>query len=137
MAAGELAHAAPPMASAAMSARLLPRRTRLPRPAARVPRVRFDLRGDDRLDAPTNVEVTRHLHPSRFARRGKIIEDAVHGAFVKNSIVSEAPQIELEALELQAEPIRDVVDENRSEIRCPSLELTQLARVALDASYRT
>src|SRR5438105_12608199 len=94
----------------------------------------LDARRDDGLDTTPNIEVTRHLHPSRCARRGKIVEDSVHGALVEDAIVPEAPEIKLETFELETQPVRHVVDENRSEIRRSPRELTQLGGVALDAA---
>src|SRR5689334_13942298 len=143
VAAGDVAHPTPHSPHPAIRARLLPRVTRL-RPAPRIPlparrstHVRLDLRRDDGFDSAPNVEVTRYLHPPWFARRGKIVQDAVDGALVEDPVVPEAPQIELETLELQAETVRHVVDQDRPKVRCTAFELPQLGRVALDAADRT
>ncbi len=67
----------------------------------------------------------------------KIVEDAVHGSFVENPIVPEAPQIELQALELETELRRHVGDADDSKVRRTALQESKLFRVTLDSAKRT
>src|SRR5690242_21894471 len=121
----------------AVSARLTILRGTLlfaPRPAPFVPHRRFDRGGDDRLDPAANVEITRHLHPPWSACGGEVVEDPVHRALVEDPVVAIAPEIELEALELEAEPVGHVVDEERPEIGSSARKLPDLLGIALDTT---
>src|ERR1051326_1330901 len=132
--AGELAQPVRHSTSAAARALLLPRMPHAAPRAPFTPDVRLDRGRDDRLDASPNVEVTRHLHPSWFAGRREIVEDAIHCPFIEDPVVAKAPEIELETLELEAEPVGHVVDEYRPEIRRPARQLSQLLGIAFDAA---
>src|SRR5687768_12596232 len=94
-------------------------------------------RRHDRLDAPAHVEVTDHFHRAWLTRLHQIVEDPVDGSLIENAVVPEAPQIQLQALELETHFCRDVRDEDRPEIRCAPLELLELLCVGLDAANRT
>src|SRR6478672_3733484 len=78
--------------------------------------LRPDSSADDRLDSAANVEVADHLHPSGLAGLRQIVEDAIHSALVEDSVVAKAPEIELEALELQAHVAGYICDVDGSEI---------------------
>lgn len=58
--------------------------------------------GDDGFDPATDVEVAYDAHPSGVHVGDEVIEDLVDGTFVKNAVVSEAPEVEFEALEFHA-----------------------------------
>lgn len=83
-------------------------------------------RRDHRFDAAASVEVTHHLHPLWRAATDQIIEYSVYRAFVENSVVPEAPQIELKTFELDAFGGWHVRDANRAEVRCAALQQLQL-----------
>src|SRR5579863_6159987 len=89
-------------------------------------------RGNHRLDATADVEVTHDLDPGRMHPVREIVEDAVHRALVEDPVVPIAPEIELETLELETQVRGAIRDQDRSEIRRPALEQIELARVALD-----
>lgn len=74
------------------------------------------------LNAATDVEVTDDSHPSRGRARDQVVENSVDCPLVEDSIVPVAPQIELEALELDALRRRNVSDTNSSEVRGASFE---------------
>src|SRR5678809_823716 len=84
---------------------------------------------DDRLDSTANIEVANDLHPSRLSARTEVIENAVHSAFIENAVVAKTPEIELEALELDAYVGWNVGDDDRAEIRCATLQQRELLRV--------
>src|SRR5204863_9124201 len=91
---------------------------------------------DDRLDAAANVEVTDHLHPPRFRDARDVVENAVHGALVEDAVVAKAPEIELEALELDAAVSGHVRDVDDSEVRSAAAQLCELTCVSLDSTQR-
>src|SRR6185503_18335486 len=93
--------------------------------------------GDRALDPATHVEVTDNFHPARLARFGQIVEDAIHGALVENAVVAKAPEIQLEALELETLLRGRVRDEDGSEIRRATLQQLELGRIAFDSTHRT
>src|SRR5687767_3433246 len=73
---------------------------------------------NDGLDSPPDVEVADDLHGPRLSRLGKIVENAVHGALVEDAVVAEAPEVELQALELDADLTWHVGDVDRPKVRC-------------------
>ena len=91
---------------------------------------------DHRFDAAASVEVTHHSHPLWRAAADQIIEYPVYRPFVEDSVVAEAPQIQLETFELDAFGSWYVRDTNRSEVRRTTLQQLQLGRVCLDATER-
>src|SRR5437868_1156102 len=132
--AGDVAH--PPIAASNATPQTLA--TLLPRaPLPFAPWLGLTMRlgrcRDDRLDAAANVEVTRHLHPAWPARCRQVVEDAVYCPLVEDPIVAVTPEIELETFELETQSIWYIVDEDRSEVRCAPLELSQLPGVAFNA----
>src|SRR3954469_12323636 len=96
-----------------------------------------DSRADDGLDAATDVEVADDFHPARVARPGQVIEDAIDGALVEDAVVAKAPEIQLEALELEADFTWDVGDVDGSEVGRAAPQGAQLISIALDAAKRT
>src|SRR5688572_12095818 len=103
--------------------------TRYPLPATRYPRP--DSCPNHRLDPTTDVEVADDLHPPWLRASTQVIQNAVHRTFVEDSVVPKAPQIELETLELDANVARHIRDDDRPEIRSPTLEQRQLTRIGL------
>ena len=87
---------------------------------------------DDALDAAADVEVADDLHEARRAGRRQVVQDAVHCTFVEDAVVAVAPQIELEALQLQAEGGRHVGNADRAEIGGAALEQRELRGIGLD-----
>ena len=64
---------------------------------------RADARPNDGLDAAANVEVPNDLHPARLRDLRDVVENAVDCALVEDSVIAKAPEVELEALQLDAE----------------------------------
>lgn len=93
-------------------------------------------RRNHRFDAAASVEVTHHSHPLWRATADQVVEYSVYCAFVEDSVVAEAPQIEFETFELDAFCRGHVRDPNRSEIRRATLQQLQLGRVRLYAAER-
>ena len=94
-------------------------------------------RPNERLDSAAHVKVAHDFDPWRRQLGVQVIEDAVHGALVKDPVIAIAPQIELETLELDAEPVRDVCDHDRAEVGRAPFEQGELGRIALDPAKRT
>src|SRR6185503_10447276 len=82
--------------------------------------------GDYGLDAAAQVEVSHHAHPLGRRARYQIIEDSVDRPLIKNSVVPEAPKIELETFQLDALRSRNVGDADGPEIRSAALEQREL-----------
>src|SRR6476661_8677445 len=99
--------------------------------------LRFPLRRDHALDPATQVEVAHHDHRPRRARRNEIVENAVHRTLVEDPVVAKAPEIELEALELEARGRGIVRDANGGKIRRTTFEQRELLRITLDPAKRT
>src|SRR5205814_8196405 len=62
-------------------------------------------------------EVAHHLTPARLQRAHQVVEDTVGDRLVECSFVAEAPQVELERLQLDAELVGHVGDADGGEIR--------------------
>src|SRR5688572_22152077 len=88
-------------------------------------------RCDNGFDSTAHVKVTDHFHPFRFARRREIVENAVYGALVEDSVVPIAPEIQLQALELETHFRGNVGDVNRSEVGRTASQLLELFRICL------
>ena len=67
--------------------------------------------------AAADGEVADHRHRSRLENGHQIIQDRIRDGFVKNSLVSEREEIQLQAFHLNAQSIRDILDRDRREIR--------------------
>src|SRR5687767_5588044 len=74
-------------------------------------------RCNHRFDAATNVEVANDLHRSWLGRGSQVVEYPIDRTLVEDAVVAVAPQVELEALELEAGLGRNVRDVDRSEVR--------------------
>src|SRR6185436_12424978 len=74
-------------------------------------------RRDHRLDAPAHVEVARDTHPSGRRTRREVVEDPIDHALVKNPLIAEAPEIQLQALQFDAHSVWHIRDRDRREIR--------------------
>src|SRR5687768_4307600 len=88
-------------------------------------------RCDNRLDPAPEIEIPDDPHPSRRCSSSKVVEYPVDDPLIEDPVVSEAPQIELETLELDAELSRNVGDSNDPEIRRPTFQLRELLRIRL------
>src|SRR6476661_6270845 len=95
------------------------------------------LRCDHALDPAAQVEVAHHDHRPRRARRNEIVENAVHRTLVEDPVVAKAPEIELEALELEARGRGIVRDANGGKIRRTTFEQREHLRITLDPAKRT
>ncbi len=74
--------------------------------------------GDNRgPDAAADIEAAAQAHEARAAGGYEVVEDAIGHVLVEMTLVAERPDIELECLELEAEPIGDVLEFQRREIR--------------------
>src|SRR5450830_381694 len=93
-----------------------------------------DASGDHRLDHTTNIEVTQNFHPDGLHDGGQVVENAIHGALVEDAVVAKAPEVELEALQFDADSTGDVGDVHRRKVRSTTLELRQLGGVRFDAA---
>ena len=58
-------------------------------------------------DAAAGAEGGDDLHVARLRDRGQVVEDRVGDVLVEDAFVAEALQVELEALELDAELVRE------------------------------
>src|SRR5688572_12911041 len=92
---------------------------------------------DDRLDPAPDVEIPDHLHPGRIRARHQVLDDPVDRSLVEDSVVPEGPEIELEALELNADSGRDVGDPDDPEVGGTTLELLQLGSIGLNSAEGT
>src|SRR5262245_17851535 len=76
-------------------------------------------RGDHRVDAAADPEITHHGHAARPDRGHQVVEDAVGDVLVEVSLVAERPEVELQRLQLDAQARRDVLDADGREVRLP------------------
>jgi hypothetical protein len=74
------------------------------------------LGGNDRFDIPANVEIPDDLHLPRVQERDKIVHNPVRDVLVKDFLVTEAVNIELQRLQLHTPLVRNILDMNRREI---------------------
>jgi hypothetical protein len=75
------------------------------------------LGNDRRIDAAADVEIGRDTHESGRQECAQIAEDLVRNRLMKRSYVPERPDIAFQRFELDAEGARDVLDQQRREIR--------------------
>jgi len=71
---------------------------------------------DDGVDAPAHQEVALDAHVARFGRADELVEDLVGHRLVEVALVSEAPQVELEGLELHAQLGGHVLDQHGGKV---------------------
>ena len=74
---------------------------------------------DRRRDAAAHPEFAVHRELARRDRLHEVIANLIRHRFVKRAFVAVAPQVELQALELDAQLVRHVVDGDRGKIRLP------------------
>ena len=72
-------------------------------------------------DAATNEEFCGQAHEARLGRLDQVVEDAVGDVLVEMAFLAEAPDVELEAFQLDAGLVGDVVEVEGGEIRLPGL----------------
>src|SRR3954462_13392674 len=71
------------------------------------------------MDPAADVEVAGDLTPARGEGCHEIVEDPGRDRLVERSLVPVAPEVELEALQLHAGPVRHIDDADGGEIRLP------------------
>src|SRR4051812_103333 len=71
------------------------------------------LGGDGGEYSPAHVEARGEPHEARTRRLNQVVEDLVRHRFVEPALVAERPDVELEALQLDALPVGDVVKVQR------------------------
>src|SRR5215218_1241293 len=96
-----------------------------------------DARRDHALDPAPDVEVAHHFHPDGLGRLAEVVEDPVYRALIEDAVVSEAPEIELQALQLDTDVAWDVCDVHRREVWRSTRELPELCRIGLDPAQWT
>ena len=93
---------------------------------------------DGREDPAAHVEARGQAHEARRGRRRKIVEDAVGHRFVEGALVAVRPDVELQALQLDAATVRNVVEQQRGEVRLARLrtETGELRDLHVNAGSR-
>jgi hypothetical protein len=76
-------------------------------------------RYDGSGDTAANVERPFDRHSSRREQADEVIEDAIGHCLVEMPLIAERPEVELEALELDAERIGYIGDVQRREVGLP------------------
>src|SRR3979490_1963520 len=74
-------------------------------------------RSDRSGDATTHVPDRRYAQPSWLKASYQVVENAVRNILMKNAFVAEAPQVQLQAFQLQDFGARHVDDRERGEVR--------------------
>src|SRR5262249_8181534 len=75
--------------------------------------------GHLRLDPAANEPVAHHGERARGKRSNQVVADPVGHCLVERALVPVAPEVELEALQLDAALVRDVADLELREVRLP------------------
>src|SRR2546428_7513607 len=87
-------------------------------------RVLVGMAGDDhRMDSAANEEIARHFAPPGFQRSDEIIQDAIRDRLVERAFVAVAPQVQLQALQLDAGLIGNIDDADGGEVDRKSTRL--------------
>lgn len=91
--------------------------------------------GNDRMDAASNIEVGDQLHGARPACLHEVVQDPVGYGLMEVALVPEGPEIELERLQLDTQPVRDIGQREGREIRLAGLraeagKLGQIIRIS-------
>jgi len=78
----------------------------------------FAVLGDDvGENAAAHVELRGQAHEARIAGAHQVVEDAIGDVFVEMPFLAERPDVELEALQLHATLVGDVIEIQGGEIR--------------------
>lgn len=72
---------------------------------------------DGGAHSAARVPVGGDLHPAGTERVDELVEDPVRDGFVEDALLAERLEVELQALELDAQLLRGVLDGDRAEIR--------------------
>src|SRR5512137_1136465 len=90
--------------------------------------------GDDGADAAPDEEVALDLQPAGLQGAHEVVADLVRDPLVEGPLVAEAPEVELQALQLHAELRRHVADADGGEVGLPRerAEAGELRRLHLD-----
>ena len=91
-------------------------------------------RRHDGVDTASDVEIAHDCHAARPDGPDEVVEDAIRDGLVEVPLVPERPQIQLERLQLHTQPIRDVPDADRGEVRlsCARAETGELRALEAD-----
>ena len=68
-------------------------------------------------DAAAHIELAGEAHETGVGGLGQVVQDAVGDILVEVALVAEGPDVELEAFQFHAAPVRDVVQEQGGEVR--------------------
>ena len=71
------------------------------------------------LNPPAGPEGPGHFDPMRVEHLHDVVADGVDDVLVKDALVPEGPQIQLERLGLQDPSVGDVPDVDRGKVRLP------------------
>src|SRR5438105_13950801 len=74
---------------------------------------------DRGADPTPDVPDRHHAQSSRLQFVYQVVQDAVRNILMKDAFVAEAPQVQLQALQLENLRSRHIVDRERSEVRLP------------------
>lgn len=72
-------------------------------------------------DAATHVELAGQAHEAGVRGPHQVIQDAVGDGLMEMSLVPEGPDVELQALQLHAARVRNVVQEQGGKVRLAGL----------------
>jgi len=79
------------------------------------------LRDHRGVDAAADVELGGEAHVAGGEGAAEVVEDLVGHGLVEGPLVPEGPDVELEGLELDAQPVRDVLEGEDREVGLASL----------------
>lgn len=73
------------------------------------------------MDTPADVEVGDQLHGAWLAGLDEIIHDPVGNGLVEVTFIPEGPEVELERLQFDAQPVRHIGEREGREVRLTGL----------------
>ena len=92
---------------------------------------------DDALQSAAHIKVAHHLEAARLRFGHEIIKNAVDHALIEDAVITEAPEVELQALELNTHIVRHIGNVDGREVGCAPLQERELRRVRLNTTQRT
>src|SRR5687768_2882682 len=72
--------------------------------------------GHGGCDPTTHPELASYRDRARLDRGYEVVANLVRYRFVERALIAVAPQVELQALELDAQGVRNVIDRDRCEV---------------------